>query len=113
MKHFPSDFIGIVAGTYSQLYSGTNIQSYALWKVEDGKVVNRISWYDEDQLTLCDEQDRVKAEEMVEAYNFRGREKEHTISEVNGRMVCKCCGQEWSAMCSDDEIPEYCACQGE
>lgn len=71
MRHFPSDFIGIVAGTYSQKYGGKDIDQYSLWVVKDGKVVNRISWYHEDQLTLCDDQDSMNAEDMIEEYNFR------------------------------------------
>ncbi len=71
MSHFPSDFDAIVDGTYSQIYSGDNIDSYALWQLRDGKVVNQLSWYKEDQLTLLDEQDRDKAEDMIEEYNLR------------------------------------------
>ena len=68
MMNFESDFDAIVDGTYSQIYGGDNITSYALFKVEDGNIVNRLSWYDEDQLTLLPEQDRDKAEQMLEEY---------------------------------------------
>ena len=71
MSHFDKGFIGIVDGTYSQLYGGNDINSYGLYKVEDGKIVNRISWYYESQLTELEEQDRGKAEDMIEAYNLR------------------------------------------
>jgi hypothetical protein len=63
--------LAIVEGTYSQLYGGDNIKSYALWIVKDGKVVNRVSWYREEALALAKEQDRDKAEEMIEEYNLR------------------------------------------
>jgi len=69
-SHFDKGFIGIVDGTYSQLYGGGDVQSYALFKVEDGMITNHISWYDEDLLTLLPEQDKEKAEEMIEAYHL-------------------------------------------
>lgn len=71
MNHFDSDFDGIVDGTYSQLYGGQDINSYALYKIKDGKIVNRISWYEESQLTLLPEQDRDKAERLIENYYFK------------------------------------------
>ena len=71
MSHFDKGFIGIVDGTYSQLYGGDNIKSYGLYKVEGDKIVNRISWYYENQLTELKEQDKEKAEDMIEAYNLR------------------------------------------
>jgi hypothetical protein len=70
MSHFPSGFDAIVDGTYSQLYGGTNVDSYALYQIRDGRIVNRISWYHEDQLTLLPNQDRNKAEELVEEYRL-------------------------------------------
>jgi hypothetical protein len=70
MSHFDSDFDAIVAGTYSQLYGGKNISSYSLFKIEGGKVVNNISWYDEYQLSLLPDQDKDKAESMIEEYNM-------------------------------------------
>ena len=74
MSHFPCGFIAIVNGTYSQIYGGRNIESYSLYVVENGKVVNSIAWYYEDQLTELPEQDRAKAENMIEDYNFRRHE---------------------------------------
>ena len=71
MSHFDAGFIGIVDGTYSQIYGGDDIKSYCLYKVEGDKIVNRISWYYENQLTELEEQDREKAEAMIEAYNLR------------------------------------------
>lgn len=70
MAHFDSGFDAIVDGTYSQICGGNDIDSYALFKVEGGEVVNRISWYREMQLTAADVQDRDRAEEMVEVYNL-------------------------------------------
>lgn len=69
MSHFPSGFIGIVDGTYSQLYGGDNIKSYSLYEIKDNKIVNQHAWYYEDQITELKEQDREKAEEMIEEYN--------------------------------------------
>jgi hypothetical protein len=71
MSHFESDFIGIVDGTYSQIYGGRDIKSYSIYKVKGRKIVNHISWYDEELLTEMEKQDRFKAEEMIEEYNFR------------------------------------------
>lgn len=71
MVHFDSNFTAIIDGTYSQIYGGTDIDSYSLYKIEEGKVVNRISWYRESQLTLLEDQDKDKAEDMIEEYNLR------------------------------------------
>jgi|TARA_R110002095_G_scaffold127804_1_gene110779 hypothetical protein len=35
------------------------------------------------------------------------------IVEKNGRFTCNICGYEWSAMLSEDEIPETCECEEE
>ena len=71
MSHFDSGFDAIVDGTYSQEYGGTNIENYSLFKIENGVIVNCISWYKESQLTLLEIQDRDKAEEMIENYRFK------------------------------------------
>jgi hypothetical protein len=71
MSNFDKGFVGIVDGTYSQLYGGDDIKSYGLYKVEGDKIVNRISWYYESQLTELKEQDKEKAEDMIEVYNLR------------------------------------------
>jgi hypothetical protein len=71
MSYFDKGFIGIVNGTYSQLYGGDNINSYCLYKVVDGKIINQISWYYEYQLTELQEQNRELAEEMIEKYNLK------------------------------------------
>lgn len=70
MSHFHSGFVGIVDGTYSQIHGGggRDLTQYCLFRVKDGKVVGRGAWYDEDQLTEMDEQDSLKAEEMIEEY---------------------------------------------
>ena len=73
MSHFDSGFIGIVEGTYSQMFGGPNVDSYSLFKVEDNKVVNCIAWYHESQLTAIEEQDTLSAETMIEEYQT-GRE---------------------------------------
>lgn len=73
MAHFDSGFIGIVDGTYSQIYGGggRSLTQYALFKVEGDKITGRIAWYYEAQLTALDEQDTLKAEEMIESYMTR------------------------------------------
>lgn len=70
MSHFEAGFDAIVEGTYSQLYGGSDITSYSLYKIENGKIVNQMSWYEENQLSLLPDQDRDKAEEMIEKYNL-------------------------------------------
>jgi len=71
MSHFPSGFDGVIDGSYSQKYGGDNIASYSIYMITDNKIVNCISWYNEDQLTLSPNQDTEKAEEMIEAYNLK------------------------------------------
>jgi len=70
MEHFDSGFVGIVDGTYSQIYGGGGgrLSQYSLFKVEGDKITNALAWYDEEQLTALDEQDSLKAEEMIEIY---------------------------------------------
>lgn len=77
MSHFESDFDAIVEGTYSQLYGGTDIKSYSLYQLSnDGKkIVNNISWYEENQLTELPDQNRKPAEELIEKYNFEDEEE--------------------------------------
>ena len=71
MKHFKSDFVGIVGGTYSQLYGGKDVTNYHMYTLRNGKVHGAISWYKEDQLTLVPCQNRSWCEQAVENYNFR------------------------------------------
>jgi hypothetical protein len=70
MMHYESDFDGIIDGSHSQLHGGKDIHEYAVYQIKEGKIVNRIAWYNESQITLLDKQDRAKAEEMIEEYNF-------------------------------------------
>jgi hypothetical protein len=35
------------------------------------------------------------------------------IKEINGYFTCTLCEYEWSAMLSDDEIPNRCKCERE
>ncbi len=73
MSHFDKDFDAIVDGTFSQIHGGRDIDSYAVFKIKDGKIINWIAWYKEDQLSLLPEQDIYKAEDMIEEYHFRRR----------------------------------------
>ena len=75
MSHFESDFDAIVEGTYSQLYGGKDINSYSLYMLEKGKIIDNIAWYYEKQLTLLSEQNKDKAEQMIEDYNFQNEEE--------------------------------------
>ncbi len=71
MSHFDNGFKAIINASYSQLYGGDDIKSYSLYKVVDNEIVNSIAWYYENQLTELPEQDRYKAEEMIESYNLK------------------------------------------
>ena len=71
MSHFQAGFIGIVDGTYSQKFRGSNIYDYSLYMIQHGVVITSISWYHENQLTEIKEQDRLKAEEMIEVFNLQ------------------------------------------
>lgn len=57
MFHFESGFQGIVEYTYGQKYGGVDdVKSYSLIVLDsDGKPVNSIAWYEENQLTLLDD----------------------------------------------------------
>lgn len=70
MKHFQKGFFGIIDGSYSQCYGGSDVQSYCLFVIDGEEVVNRVSWYREDQLTALPVQDRDKAEKMIEDYHL-------------------------------------------
>ena len=61
---------GIINGTYSQIFGGDDIDSYSVYIVEKDKVVDCISWIEESQLTEVPNQDREKAEEMIEVFNL-------------------------------------------
>lgn len=69
--NFPDGFDGIVKGTYSQLYSGTDINNYSVYVLGGDEVVNCYSWFHEDQLTLLENQDSILAQELIEKYNFK------------------------------------------
>ena len=71
MSHFNSDFDAIVNGTYSQLHGGYNIDSYDIYMLKNGKIVNELAWHRESQLTLLPNQDRDLAEEMIEEYHLQ------------------------------------------
>lgn len=73
MSCFESDFDAIVNGTYSQLYGGKDIDSYSLFVLRgDGKkIIDKISWYKECQLTALEKQDSKLAEELIEKYHMR------------------------------------------
>lgn len=70
-SHFDSDFDAIVLGSYSQLYGGDNIKSYSVAMTYEGVIINVISWYDDDQLSLLEKQDSLMAQEMVEEYHLK------------------------------------------
>lgn len=76
MKHFDSDFDGIVKGTYSQIFGKKDINSYEICKIEQGLVVECIAWYEESQLSLLEQQNYILAQEMCEDFIFDPPKKE-------------------------------------
>jgi len=70
MSHFDSDFDAIVEGTYAQLHGGRDVDSYSIYKIRGGRIVNTISWYEEYQLTSLEEQDKKLAKAMIKTYRL-------------------------------------------
>ena len=70
MKYYPRDSDAIVDATYSQKYGGPDIDNYSVYLLDGGKIINHISWYGVEHLSLLPTQDRDQAEEMIEEYNL-------------------------------------------
>lgn len=70
MSHFDSGFTGIVRGTYHQLYGGGDRKSYSIYMLnkKETEIINCISWYDKDDLTLVKGWDRNIGRDMAEEY---------------------------------------------
>lgn len=71
MVLFVSDFDAIVKGSYAYLHHGGGKNAereYSVWALENGRIVNNISWYNEDQLTPTPVQDSGLAAKLVQAY---------------------------------------------
>ncbi len=71
--HFSNrgDFDAIISGSYSDLYGGKGVYSYQLYVLEEGKVIDCRSWYEEWQLESLPKQSTRKAVHLIEAYNFK------------------------------------------
>jgi hypothetical protein len=69
-EHFDNDFVGIVEGTYKQIYGGSDDKSYSIYKLnkDKTKIVDAIAWYEENQLTLLPKQDRLLVIELIDKY---------------------------------------------
>jgi len=67
-----SSFDAIVRGSYLQICGGGDYEDYDVLVVVDGRVIDERAWYNEDQLTQLPEQDRDKAEEMLEEWFMGG-----------------------------------------
>lgn len=70
MSHFPNNFIGLIQYSYRDAYGGANTSNYSIMRWSDS-VCQLISsaWYEEDQMTLLDN-DRDMGEELLqEAYD--------------------------------------------
>ncbi len=72
MSHFECGFEGIIEHTYGQKFGGSHNNEYCLTVLDkEGYPINSISWYDEDQLTLINEdiEAGIKIIEMFKALN--------------------------------------------
>lgn len=63
---------GIIDCSYSQIYGGKNIKEYSIYVIENDNIINRLSWIDEEEIALCENQNQEKAETMIENYNLKG-----------------------------------------
>jgi len=69
MSHFPTDFQAIVDYTYAQKYWGDDIDSYSLIMLDEkGEPYNSIAWYQENQLTLIDD-NTAYGIKLIESYS--------------------------------------------
>lgn len=69
-SHFDAGFIGVVQYSYAQEYGGDNYSEYCLIKLDDnGKPIDEIAWYDEELLTLYDDNIK-KGLEIIEQYKY-------------------------------------------
>lgn len=58
MSHFDSDCEAIVDHTYHEAYGGGNVKSYSLLLLDESREpVQRVSWYEEDQLSLVEDKE--------------------------------------------------------
>ena len=69
MSHFDKGCLAVVAGTYSQQYGGTNVNSYTLYIIDKRSIVCRCSWYEEHQLT--ETKSKLDVNAMVARYHLR------------------------------------------
>jgi hypothetical protein len=69
MYHFPCSFDGIIGDSSLSTIrqDGRRIFEYSVYKLENGKVIDEISWYQEDQLSLLKEQPR-NGEELIDEF---------------------------------------------
>jgi hypothetical protein len=70
--HFDGNFDGIVCGTYQQLYGGDDTDSYCIYQMRRGRVVDEISWYRERDLTKLPTQSLRKARTLIEEFCAKG-----------------------------------------
>lgn len=70
MSHFECDCDAIVDSTYAEQYGGNDIKNYTLFIIQNDKVVNRVAWYEEHQLTALPVQDQGLAQAMIDDYLF-------------------------------------------
>lgn len=69
MAHFDKGFDAIVEHTYSQAFGGNDVDSYSLYKINNGKIVDNLSWYEEHQLTPLGDHEYPDPEDMIESYH--------------------------------------------
>ena len=75
MPTFRGGCDAIVGGTYAEKHyvsSERSFKQYSLYLIDEGKVTEDSSWYEEELLTALDFQNTYKAREMIEEYLCRG-----------------------------------------
>lgn len=67
----------IVEEVYSHVISGQDVHCYSLYVIEKGAIIATTDWYMEDQLIGLKNQDKDKAEKMIDQYIKAASEPEN------------------------------------
>jgi len=68
MSRFKNNFIGIIGGSYRDQYGGDDTKNFTIHYLSEHRHgLNNSSWYEEDQLTLLDDDSRL-GEWIIQTY---------------------------------------------
>lgn len=72
--HEYKEFYGIVGDCElsTPRQDNSRIFQYEIYEIKDNQVVDDCAWYDENDLTALDKQDRDKAEDMIQEFEMKG-----------------------------------------